>query len=188
MDEAWLREVVGELAPHTVLLSNLFRDQLDRYGELEVLADDWSELVAAREGDTAFVLNADDPLVADLGRDADGRHAAGASPTSGSRTARTRWSASSTRRTRSTAAAAAPPTATRPRTSATSATTAARTAATRARSRRSSGREVELLGMSGSRFTLASPRGEMRVALRLPGLYNVYNARRRRRPAAWSSG
>src|SRR4051794_7269134 len=33
VDEAWLRPVVGELSPHTVLLGNLFRDQLDRYGE-----------------------------------------------------------------------------------------------------------------------------------------------------------
>ncbi len=72
VDEAWLREVVADLSPHTVLLGNLFRDQLDRYGELEVLADEWSALVAAREGDTAFILNADDPLVADLGRDAAG--------------------------------------------------------------------------------------------------------------------
>src|SRR6185437_6361902 len=51
------------------LLSNLFRDQLDRYGELDLLADRWAELVAEREGRTTFVLNADDPLVADLGRE-----------------------------------------------------------------------------------------------------------------------
>ena len=69
VDEAWLRDVVADLSPHTVLLGNLFRDQLDRYGELEVLADDWSALVAARAGAHSFVLNADDPLVADLGRD-----------------------------------------------------------------------------------------------------------------------
>ena len=49
---------------------NLFRDQLDRYGELEHLADEWAELVAERAGRTGFVLNADDPLIADLGRDA----------------------------------------------------------------------------------------------------------------------
>ncbi len=39
-----------------------------------------------------------------------------------------------------------------------------------------SAHHVELLGMSGSEFTLRSPRGEVRVTLRLPGLYNVYNA------------
>jgi UDP-N-acetylmuramyl tripeptide synthase len=37
-------------------------------------------------------------------------------------------------------------------------------------------RAVELRGMAGSAFTLSSPAGEVRVSLRLPGLYNVYNA------------
>ena len=55
------------------MLGNLFRDQLDRYGELEGLADDWARLVGAALGRPAFVLNADDPLVADLGRDRAGR-------------------------------------------------------------------------------------------------------------------
>jgi len=59
--------------PKAVLLSNLFRDQLDRYGEMEALADEWAKTVAARAGRTALVLNADDPLIADLGRDADER-------------------------------------------------------------------------------------------------------------------
>ncbi|MGZ4202249.1 MAG: Mur ligase family protein, partial [Thermoleophilaceae bacterium] len=39
VDEAWLAPVARELDPSLVLLSNLFRDQLDRYGELELLAD-----------------------------------------------------------------------------------------------------------------------------------------------------
>jgi lipid II isoglutaminyl synthase (glutamine-hydrolysing) len=69
VDEAWLPRVAGDLDPRLIVLGNLFRDQLDRYGELETLADQWAELVAARAGDTDFVLNADDPLVADLGRD-----------------------------------------------------------------------------------------------------------------------
>ena len=71
VDEAWLPRIAAELEPRLVVLSNLFRDQLDRYGELERLADDWADLVAARAGRTEFVLNADDPLVADLGRDTD---------------------------------------------------------------------------------------------------------------------
>jgi UDP-N-acetylmuramyl tripeptide synthase len=61
--------VVEELAPHTLLLSNLFRDQLDRYGELETIADRWAEVVSARPPESRLVLNADDPLVADLGRE-----------------------------------------------------------------------------------------------------------------------
>ena len=46
VDEAWVETLVGQLEPHTVVLGNLFRDQLDRYGELERLADDWARLIA----------------------------------------------------------------------------------------------------------------------------------------------
>ncbi|HWK30150.1 MAG TPA: Mur ligase family protein, partial [Solirubrobacter sp.] len=68
VDEFWLGPVVDELQPRALLLGNLFRDQLDRYGELETIADRWAAVVAASP-QTALVLNADDPLVADLGRD-----------------------------------------------------------------------------------------------------------------------
>ncbi len=68
VDEFWLDSVVPELCPRALLLCNLFRDQLDRYGELETIADRWAATVAAAPG-TRLVLNADDPLVADLGRD-----------------------------------------------------------------------------------------------------------------------
>jgi UDP-N-acetylmuramyl tripeptide synthase len=68
VDEFWLDSVVPELHPRALLLGNLFRDQLDRYGELETIADRWAAAVAAAP-DTRLVLNADDPLVADLGRD-----------------------------------------------------------------------------------------------------------------------
>ncbi|MGI8845683.1 MAG: MurT ligase domain-containing protein [Thermoleophilaceae bacterium] len=72
VDEAWLPRVAGALKPDIYLLSNLFRDQLDRYGELETLADGWAGLVKGEAADLSravrFVLNADDPLVADLGR------------------------------------------------------------------------------------------------------------------------
>ncbi len=175
VDEAWLREVVGDLSPHTVLLGNLFRDQLDRYGELEVLADEWSALVAAREGETAFVLNADDPLVADLGRDADGKprrrityfgledrahalerveHASDAKHCRRCGTAYVYTAAylGHLGDYRCPNCGNARP---QPHVAA---------------------RDVELLGMSGSRFTLSTASGEMRVTLRLPGLYNVYNA------------
>jgi UDP-N-acetylmuramyl tripeptide synthase len=68
VDEAWLPAVARDLRPHTFLLSNLFRDQLDRYGELAVLAERWSEMVDEQSDGARLVLNADDPLVADLGR------------------------------------------------------------------------------------------------------------------------
>ena len=69
VDEAWLPRVCEQLHPGLIVLGNLFRDQLDRYGEMEALADEWARTVAACEGGSAFALNADDPLIADLGRD-----------------------------------------------------------------------------------------------------------------------
>jgi UDP-N-acetylmuramyl tripeptide synthase len=68
VDEFWLPQLAGELRPRALLLANLFRDQLDRYGELETIAERWAEVVAALPDATRLVLNADDPLVADLGR------------------------------------------------------------------------------------------------------------------------
>jgi UDP-N-acetylmuramyl tripeptide synthase len=71
VDEFWLGAVVDELEPRAILLGNLFRDQLDRYGELDTIADRWAEVVAGADR-SVLVLNADDPGVADLGRDRSG--------------------------------------------------------------------------------------------------------------------
>jgi len=68
VDEAWLPEVAERLKPRTILLGNLFRDQLDRYGETEALADAWAEMAGSLSKETTFVLNADDPMIADIGR------------------------------------------------------------------------------------------------------------------------
>ncbi|MDQ3769027.1 MAG: MurT ligase domain-containing protein [Actinomycetota bacterium] len=79
VDEFWLDRVTDQLRPRALLLANLFRDQLDRYGELETIAERWADVVRAG-GPRTLVLNADDPLVADLGREragADGRGGAG---------------------------------------------------------------------------------------------------------------
>ena len=73
VDEFWLDRVVPGLKPRAVLLANLFRDQLDRYGELETIAERWAEVVKELPSSSALVLNADDPLVADLGRGEAGR-------------------------------------------------------------------------------------------------------------------
>jgi UDP-N-acetylmuramyl tripeptide synthase len=67
VDEMWLGPLAAQLRPRALLLGNLFRDQLDRYGELEAIADAWAQVV--RGSSAALVLNADDPAVADLGRD-----------------------------------------------------------------------------------------------------------------------
>src|SRR2546422_9219617 len=67
IDEASLPRLVQEIAPGTIIVTNLFRDQLDRYGELETTAAHIRHaLVKGPEGVTA-VLNADDPMVAALG-------------------------------------------------------------------------------------------------------------------------
>lgn len=68
VDEAWLPGTARRLHPEAILLGNLFRDQLDRYGETETLADAWVKLAGELAGQTDFVLNADDPLIADIGR------------------------------------------------------------------------------------------------------------------------
>jgi UDP-N-acetylmuramyl tripeptide synthase len=67
VDEFWLQALVEQLQPRAILLSNLFRDQLDRYGELETIAERWHD--ALSRSDARLVLNADDPQIADLGRD-----------------------------------------------------------------------------------------------------------------------
>ncbi len=74
VDELWLAPVAAQLRDlRAVLLSNLFRDQLDRYGELETIADSWASALRDGPARTAtLVLNADDPLVADLARGRDG--------------------------------------------------------------------------------------------------------------------
>jgi len=70
VDELWVDRLVPQLSPRAILLSNLFRDQLDRYGELETIAERWSLTLQSPPGAQArLVCNADDPLIADLGRD-----------------------------------------------------------------------------------------------------------------------
>ncbi len=70
VDEANVPMVAGEAELKLLAVLNLFRDQLDRYGELaytgKVIASAFGDL----PGDGSVVLNADDPLVASLGRSA----------------------------------------------------------------------------------------------------------------------
>ncbi len=69
VDEASLPLLVRETVPRAIVVTNLFRDQLDRYGELETTAGHLRRaLTQGPEGVTA-VLNADDPMVAALGED-----------------------------------------------------------------------------------------------------------------------
>ncbi|HEY3020723.1 MAG TPA: MurT ligase domain-containing protein, partial [Solirubrobacteraceae bacterium] len=165
VDEFWLGQLVGDLHPRALLLGNLFRDQLDRYGELETIADRWAEVVAAQRG--GLVLNADDPLIADLATDAvffgveDASLALpGLQHASDSKHCRRcgapyvydavllghlgHYHCPNGDSTRPRPAIAA--------------------------------EDVELEGVRAARFTLRTPAGSAPVALPLPGLYNVYNA------------
>ena len=171
VDEAWLPRVASEVRPRAYLLCNLFRDQLDRYGELELLADRWAELVASEAPRGArLVLNADDPLVADLGREQDAvvyfgladdsqalpelQHAADSKHCRNcgapyvyeavylGHLGRYRCDNCGRRRPEPQVVAAG----------------------------------VDLEGMRGSRVDITTPQGELAVRLPLPGLYNVYNA------------
>src|SRR5919107_4576658 len=70
VDEASVPKVAAEAELRILAVLNLFRDQLDRYGELAYTG----KVIASAFGDLpeggAIVLNADDPLVASLGRSA----------------------------------------------------------------------------------------------------------------------
>lgn len=64
VDEAAFGELCAKLKPSIVLVTNLFRDQLDRYGELDLTVKKLSQALARL--DATICLNADDPLVASL--------------------------------------------------------------------------------------------------------------------------
>jgi len=66
VDEAAFRQVVAELRPRVILVTNLFRDQLDRYGEVDLVAERWRAALATLPATTTLTLNADDPAVAAL--------------------------------------------------------------------------------------------------------------------------
>jgi UDP-N-acetylmuramyl tripeptide synthase len=67
IDEATLPIAVQEIGPKAVLVGNLFRDQLDRYGELELLAQTIERALEQLPKGSQAVLNADDPRVGEIG-------------------------------------------------------------------------------------------------------------------------
>jgi UDP-N-acetylmuramyl tripeptide synthase len=175
VDELWLDSLAAQLHPRAILLGNLFRDQLDRYGELETIADRWAAAVnrmpthPARE--SVLVLNADDPAIADLGRERDApvlyfgveddslalggmAHAADAKHcrNCGAPYVFDAVYLGHLGHYHCPSCGQARPV---PTVTAT---------------------HVTLEGVHAARFTLQTPAGEAEVALSLPGLYNVYNA------------
>ena len=170
VDEGALSEVARRVRPRAVCLGNLFRDQLDRYGELELVAERWRATVDALPPEAVVVVNADDPLVGDHGRDRDRtlrfglddhRHArAGLQHAADSKWCircgrpyeyRAAWVGHLGDYRCPACGHERPPLDV-------------------------AARDLELHGLERAAFTLATPAGETRIELRVPGLYNVYNA------------
>ncbi len=169
VDEFWLAPIVEELAPRALLLANLFRDQLDRYGELEIIADRWAEVVAAHGDHSALVLCADDPLVADLGREHDPLYFGVDDDTLAYAELQHAADSKHCRRCGHPYAYEAIYLAHLGRYSCPSCGARRPEPAVVARG-------VELRGIRSAAFTLDTPAGSARIELPLPGLYNVYNA------------
>ena len=70
IDEATIRYAVPEIEPDVVIVNNIFRDQLDRYGELYSVARAIETMIRGLPPEATIVLNGDDPLVASFAPDA----------------------------------------------------------------------------------------------------------------------
>ncbi len=175
VDEAWLPRVSADLRPRLIVLGNLFRDQLDRYGELERLADDWAEVVADRAGETEFALNADDPLVADLGRDRELRRRPGITYFGLEDASQALPELQHAHDGKHCRRCGAPYSYARAFVGHLGHYECPTCAADRPRPDVAATR-VELFGMEGSRVEARTPAGPVALEIPLPGLYNVYNA------------
>jgi lipid II isoglutaminyl synthase (glutamine-hydrolysing) len=170
VDEAALPEMAMRLRPRAVCLGNLFRDQLDRYGELEHVAERWRGVVRGLASDAQLVVNGDDPQVGDLSRERPGSLVFGLDDPSQAapellHAADSKWCLQCGRPYEYAAiyvghlgdyrcpscGHARPPLDV-------------------------VGRDVELRGLEGVDFTLDVQGESRRVKLSVPGLYNVYNA------------
>ena len=170
VDEGALPDIARRIRPQAVCLGNLFRDQLDRYGELEHVAEGWRGAVLDLDPAAWTVVNADDPLLADIAR---GRAEALRFGIDDPSAARERLPhAADSKYCRTCGAPYAYAAAyvghlgdyrcprchdARPPLSV-------------------SARAIALSGLERTSFDLVTPEGTRRVSLALPGLYNVYNA------------
>ena len=72
-DEAAMPAIAKAAPPTVAVFTNLMRDQLDRYGEIESIARRWATALPSFPRDAALALNVDDPLIASLAAHWDGR-------------------------------------------------------------------------------------------------------------------
>jgi UDP-N-acetylmuramyl tripeptide synthase len=170
VDEGALPELLQRLKPRAVCLGNLFRDQLDRYGELELVAERWRNAVDELPDSSQLVFNADDPQLAAIGVSRPGSVAFGLDDP---RVARPTLQHAADSKYCLTCGAPLEYAAayvghlgdfrcpnghrTRPPLDV-------------------AARGIELEGLERAAFLLATPDAERRIELSLPGLYNVYNA------------
>jgi len=170
VDEGALPEVLLRVKPKAVCLGNLFRDQLDRYGELEHVAERWRSAVRALPGEAVLAVNGDDPQVGELARERPGAVVFGVDDLSAARPS-LQHAADSKYCVRCGApyeydaayvghlgdyrcpacGHSRPPL-------------------------NVVAREIEVNGLESVSFRLVTPSGTSKVRLSLPGLYNVYNA------------
>lgn len=68
IDENSFPLLCQEITPNLIVALNLFRDQLDRYGEVNTIFLRWQEAIKNLPRTTQLILNADDPLIAYLGK------------------------------------------------------------------------------------------------------------------------
>jgi len=66
LDEAILPEAIENVSPKTIVLLNLFRDQLDRYGEVDSIRAKWQKSLRTLPKNTTLILNCDDPGISIL--------------------------------------------------------------------------------------------------------------------------
>jgi len=169
VDEAALPEVARLVRPRVLCLANLFRDQLDRYGELELVAARWRALARELPPDAQLVVNGDDPQLGELAGARPGTVVFGVDdPARGGELQHAADSKHCVR-------CGAPyvfhvayvghlgdyecP-----------------ACGNRRPPLELAARTIALEGLDGATFELHAPEGVRRVRLRLPGLYNVYNA------------
>src|SRR3954471_6820932 len=175
LDEAWLPRVAPQIRPRLLVLGNLFRDQLDRYGELERLADEWAELVAQLEGSCEFALNADDPLIADLGRDKELRRRPGVTYFGIEDTSLALPELQHAHDAKHCRRCGAPYVYDRAFVGHLGHYSCPNCGADRP-TPEIAATKIELHGIRGSHVAVSTPAGELSLELPLPGLYNVYNA------------